>query len=69
MQDAALWSHYVRLSDLEAKFTCKASGRRSADVRPLFERAGRGRADIASYYEKRCRWALDFITGFQLMKL
>jgi hypothetical protein len=28
---------HVRLSDLEPKFTCKACGRRGADIRPLFE--------------------------------
>jgi hypothetical protein len=39
--DAAPWGD-VRLSDLEPKFTCKASGRRGADVRPLFEKAAMG---------------------------
>ena len=33
--DAAQWGDDVRLSDLEPKFTCKACGRRGADVRPL----------------------------------
>jgi len=37
--DAAPWGDDVRLSDLEPRFTCKASGRRGADVRPLFEKA------------------------------
>jgi hypothetical protein len=40
--DAERWGDDVRLSDLEPKFTCKACGRRGADVRPLFERAGMG---------------------------
>jgi hypothetical protein len=40
--DAAPWGDDVRLSDLEPRFTCKACGRRGADVRPLFERAGMG---------------------------
>jgi hypothetical protein len=40
--DAAPWSDDVRLSDLEHKFTCKACGRRGADVRPLFEKAAMG---------------------------
>jgi len=40
--DAAPWADDVRLSDLEPKFTCKACGRRGADVRPLFERARMG---------------------------
>jgi len=39
---AAPWADDVRLSDLEPKFTCKACGRRGADVRPLFERARMG---------------------------
>ena len=37
-----LWPDHVRLSDLEPKFTCKACGRRGADVRPLFEKAAMG---------------------------
>lgn len=40
--DSARWGDDVRLSDLEPRFTCKACGRRGADVRPLFERAGMG---------------------------
>jgi hypothetical protein len=40
--DASRWSDDVRLSDLEPKFTCKACGRRGADVRPLFEKAAMG---------------------------
>jgi hypothetical protein len=34
--DADRWPDHVRLSDLKPKFTCKACGRRGADVRPLF---------------------------------
>jgi len=30
------WPDEIRLSDLEARFTCKACGHRGADVRPLF---------------------------------
>jgi hypothetical protein len=30
------WSDHVRLSDLEARFVCKACGKREADVRPDF---------------------------------
>jgi hypothetical protein len=30
------WPDDVRLSDLEARFACKACGKRGADVRPLF---------------------------------
>ena len=30
------WPDDVRLSDLEARFVCKACGKRSADVRPDF---------------------------------
>jgi hypothetical protein len=30
------WSDDVRLSDLEPRFTCKACGKRGADVRPNF---------------------------------
>ena len=40
--DAAQWDNDVRLSDLEPKFTCKACGRRGADVRPLFEKPAMG---------------------------
>ena len=36
--DAKPWGDDVRLSDLEPKFTCKACGRRGADVRPLFRK-------------------------------
>jgi len=39
--DAAQWADDVRLSGLEPKFTCKACGRRGADVRPLFQSAYR----------------------------
>ena len=39
---SSLWPDHVRLSDLEPRFTCKACGRRGADVRPLFEKAGMG---------------------------
>ena len=40
--DAAQRDDDVRLSDLEPQFTCKACGRRGADVRPLFEKAAMG---------------------------
>jgi hypothetical protein len=30
------WPDYVRLSDLEARFVCKACGKRGADIRPDF---------------------------------
>jgi hypothetical protein len=30
------WLDHVRLSDLEARFTCHACGRKGADVRPDF---------------------------------
>jgi hypothetical protein len=30
------WRDEVRLSDLEARFACKACGKRGADVRPNF---------------------------------
>ena len=33
---ADLWPDHVRLSDLEARFVCKACGKRGADVRPDF---------------------------------
>ena len=42
--DAKPWGDNVRLSVLEPKFTCKACGRRGADVRPLFEKAAMGTA-------------------------
>jgi hypothetical protein len=29
------WPDHVRLSDLEARFVCKACGKRGADVRPI----------------------------------
>jgi hypothetical protein len=31
------WPDDVRLSDIEPLFTCKACGKKDADVRPLFE--------------------------------
>jgi len=43
---SSLWPDHVRLSDLEPRFTCKACGRRGADVRPLFEKAGMGAGRI-----------------------
>jgi hypothetical protein len=33
---AVEWPDHVRLSDLEARFVCKACGKRGADVRPDF---------------------------------
>lgn len=39
---SSLWPDHVRLSDLEARFSCKACGRRGADVRPLFNGRARG---------------------------
>jgi hypothetical protein len=30
------WPDHVRLSDLEARFVCKACGKKGADVRPDF---------------------------------
>ena len=44
--NAAPWGDDVRLSDLEPRFTCKAFGRRGADVRPLFEKVGMGTGSI-----------------------
>jgi len=44
--DAKPWGDDVRLSDLEPKFTCKACGRRGADVRPLLEGAS-GRTEFS----------------------
>jgi hypothetical protein len=35
---AEQWPDHVRLSDLEARFVCKACGHKGADVRPLFDR-------------------------------
>jgi hypothetical protein len=32
------WPDDMRLSDIEARFTCKACGKRGADVRPDFSR-------------------------------
>jgi hypothetical protein len=32
------WPDHVRLSDVELKFTCKACGRKGADIRPDFNR-------------------------------
>jgi hypothetical protein len=34
------WQDDVRLSDLEARFACKACGKRGADVRPNFNARG-----------------------------
>src|ERR1700739_1533738 len=34
--NADQWLDHVRLSDLEARFVCKACGKRGADVRPDF---------------------------------
>ncbi len=34
------WPDDVRLSDVEQRFTCKACGKRGADVRPDFEGGG-----------------------------
>lgn len=34
------WPDNVRLSDLEARFACKACGKRDADVRPNFNASG-----------------------------
>jgi hypothetical protein len=31
------WPDYVRLSDIEPRFTCQACGQRGADVRPNFD--------------------------------
>jgi hypothetical protein len=33
------WADDVRLSDIEAKFVCKACGKRGGDVRPDFSQA------------------------------
>ena len=32
------WPDDVRLSDIEARFTCRACGKRGADLRPDFDR-------------------------------
>jgi hypothetical protein len=42
MIDAAPWPDHIRLSDLEPRFTCQASGHRGADVRPNFNWNARG---------------------------
>jgi hypothetical protein len=34
--DAGRWGDQIRLSDIEARFVCKACGHRGADVRPDF---------------------------------
>ena len=34
--NADQWPDHVRLSDLEARFVCKACGKKGADVRPDF---------------------------------
>src|SRR5258708_23354893 len=39
-ESADQWPDDVRLSDLEARFACKACGRRGADVRPNFNARG-----------------------------
>ena len=36
------WSDDVRLSDIEALFTCQACGKRGSDVRPNFQPAKMG---------------------------
>jgi hypothetical protein len=40
--NADRWPDDVRLSDLEARFACKACGKRGADVRPRFQPAKMG---------------------------
>jgi hypothetical protein len=40
--DADRWPDDVRLSDLEARFACRACGKRGADVRPNFNWIARG---------------------------
>jgi hypothetical protein len=40
--DSDRWSDDVRLSDIESLFTCKACGRRGADVRPDWPQAKMG---------------------------
>jgi hypothetical protein len=35
------WPDHVRLSDLEPRFTCKACGKKGADVRPDFHWNGK----------------------------
>jgi hypothetical protein len=39
---SADWPDDVRLSDMEARFACKACGKRGADVRPNFNRNVKG---------------------------
>jgi hypothetical protein len=48
-----LWPENIRLSDLEPNFTCKACGRRGADVRPLLSAPPRARAEGPGCYQKR----------------
>ena len=57
--DAAPWGDDVRLSDLEPKFTCKACGRRGADVRPLFKKAGCVRAEVALQLLVDLAWLVE----------
>jgi hypothetical protein len=40
--DADCWPDSLRLSEIEARSVCQVCGRRGADVRPLFEKAGMG---------------------------
>jgi hypothetical protein len=40
--DSNRWPDDVRLSDIESLFTCKACGRRGADVRPDWPQAKMG---------------------------
>ena len=40
--DADCWRTAFACQDPEPRFTCKACGRRGADVRPLFEKATMG---------------------------
>ena len=46
---AVRWPDEVRLSDLEARFACKACGKRGADVRPNFNWNARGPAGRMGY--------------------
>lgn len=39
---SSIWPDHVRLSDPKPRYTCRACGRRGADVRPLSERARMG---------------------------
>jgi hypothetical protein len=43
------WPDDVRLSDLQARFACKACGKRGADVRPNFNWNARGPAGGMGY--------------------